>query len=133
MNKKLLTLLAVPILAGVSFGAASLVSAQPASQSQTALSEQAEASETEATEGAKAEQSDAQEAQENAQLAGSVKLTQAEAKAIAESNQGSAANSVQLESENGVAVYEVKFGQTEVKVDANTGAITQDNNSDYQD
>ncbi len=60
---------------------------------------------------------------ENQALAGQASISADQAKQAAEAQVGGTASSVQLDSENGLLVYEVKIGNQEVKVDAGDGSV----------
>ena len=108
INRKTgLLLLAALLLLGIS--AAALTFAQDAGSAP-------DSGETEVNEGGS----------EGAVSASAVKLTEAEAIAIAEAKAHSTYTAVELESEDGVALYSIELkDDSEVEVDANTGVILQ--------
>lgn len=75
---------------------------------------------------------DKSEQDESKILAGLAKITADQAKKAAEAKIGSAASSVELGSENGSLVYEVKIGNQEVKVDAGNGSILKVEQADNE-
>lgn len=119
MNKKILSVLAVPIALGAAFGTASYVAAQSHPNQSV---NQADTQDNEKPDDS------AQEAKESAALQAKAKVTSEQAKRIAENSAKGKAGSVELEDENGTVVYSVEVGSKEIKVDAATGNIVASDN-----
>jgi uncharacterized membrane protein YkoI len=131
MNNKLKIVLAatgvgIIGLAGISH--ASFV--QPSGQSYIAiLQQQKQAVKADLGDGDGEKNDDAQEQQGSAKLDSLAKITPQQARTAAEAKQGAKASSVQLENENGMVVYAVIIGKTEVTVDASNGRILSTENN----
>ena len=114
MNKKLLSILAVPIAAGSAFGVTNFVAAQsqPSAQQPTvqSVSEQ-NAADT--------------ETDDDAALQSKANITEQQAIDAALANTPGSVGNVQLEDDDGVIVYSVDVGSKQIKVDAKTGKVTQ--------
>lgn len=124
MSKKLLILLGMPILAGAAFGITSLASAQTAT---TAVAPVSQTAEVEKADGA---ETSASETADSAVLQTRATITADQARASASASMAGTIGAVQLEDENGVVVYNVTVGTSEVKVDAGTGKIVASQQDD---
>jgi uncharacterized membrane protein YkoI len=143
MNKKIISMLALGLLLGGGSIGAYQVMAQNNNATQTPATVQQQDVQDPSYHGSitvdETKYDGKSEQDESKDLVGLAKITADQAKQAAEAKVGGAASSVELGSENGSLVYEVKIGDQEVKVDADNGAILkieQDDNEkdgiDYQ-
>lgn len=130
--KKSLTLLALTVVGALGIGGA--VRGVYANQGQRPAAEIAQSTQSSTTlaqdNDAAGEQADDPEdgerggdQQETAQLQSLAKITAQQAQQTAEAAQGATATGVELDAEDGSLVYEVKFADAEVLVDAGNGQI----------
>ncbi len=121
MKNSVKTALAIGLVTALGAGGVALVA--NAEGDSPASARIAQAVDSEANEGPENESEDANEIEEGAQYQALATVTPDQAQQAAEAAQGDTATKVELDEEDGSLVYEIKFANAEVLVDAGNGEI----------
>lgn len=117
------------LLGGASVGAMQVAAQQNSAlatatvQTQNAAPKTTENSANEVADSVENKNESATEKDDDQALIGTVKITVDEAKKAAEAKVGGTASEAELGDENGTPTYDVKVGNKDVKVDANSGKV----------